>query len=475
MSERLPYGELPEERLTDLPLPDEDLAWEDMRRRLEEDDDDKPVIVWWRRGCMLWGLLLLGLMATGWWFFYHDNKKPVTDKKETSTEKEIVSTIPNRNSPDEEKNVMPPVDRKPQVDSIPIKGNLVDSVTNHDKPQKPAIDMTIRTTPVTNDITPVKKKKIVTQKKTRDDKIKSPDKQNRPIGSKPGKPAQTPAIDETNLTAADNTSKDNNRVKSSDTVSLPVSDRKDSLPQKAPVDTIARANTDSTVQQTKKQKQKQDHPKFFSAGIAAQIQVNNVTSLPENNFYNSLGRESSWRDYLPSIYGRWNKLNRWFIQLEFRYGAPQRTKEIVYKKEIIQRPGGNQIFDTRLGKTYYHQLPLTFHYNLIPGLTIGSGISLNKFNSAISYREERTQSPGGDSLLSVQRFTATKDSAFANTYFQGILETQYQWKRLSLGARYSFGLQPYVKFTLPGGPQQKETSKTIYVFLRYELWRSKMK
>jgi hypothetical protein len=56
-----------------------------------------------------------------------------------------------------------------------------------------------------------------------------------------------------------------------------------------------------------------------------------------------------------------------------------------------------------------------------------------------------------------------------------VFETQYRWKRFSLGARYSFGLQPYIVFTLPGGTQQRERNKSLQVFLRYEIWKSKAK
>ena len=67
MSERLQYEQQLHQQWHDLPLPDENLAWADMKRRLEEKEDDK-ILVWWR-SCLLWGLLLLGLMAAGWWIF----------------------------------------------------------------------------------------------------------------------------------------------------------------------------------------------------------------------------------------------------------------------------------------------------------------------------------------------------------------------------------------------------------------------
>jgi len=52
MNDRLPYEEQLASQWHDLPLPDENMAWADMKRRLEEDDDN-GIIPIWLRGCSL--------------------------------------------------------------------------------------------------------------------------------------------------------------------------------------------------------------------------------------------------------------------------------------------------------------------------------------------------------------------------------------------------------------------------------------
>lgn len=98
MSERLPYEEQLRQQWDDLPLPDENRAWEDMKQRLEEEDDDK-IVFWWRRGCMLWGFLLLGLLGLGWWLL--QPQQWFTDKKEsintTVGSKDVNKQTINRN------------------------------------------------------------------------------------------------------------------------------------------------------------------------------------------------------------------------------------------------------------------------------------------------------------------------------------------------------------------------------------------
>ena len=107
MSERLPYEERLNQQWNDLPMPDVNMAWDDMRRRLEEDDDDR-VIAWWRRGCLPWAIGLLLLVAISWWIF---QPKKWFDKNQTSESTETshntktpgltpdsISNLPNSNN-----------------------------------------------------------------------------------------------------------------------------------------------------------------------------------------------------------------------------------------------------------------------------------------------------------------------------------------------------------------------------------------
>jgi hypothetical protein len=167
------------------------------------------------------------------------------------------------------------------------------------------------------------------------------------------------------------------------------------------------------------------------------------------------------------------------VQGEFRYGAPQYAKNIVYNQQVKLDTVGTNDYTTKssntLKKTYYHQLPVTFNYFVLPDWSVGAGLSWNKFVSAISDREviSTNNATSIDSLVTKGIVKNKKDSSFAKSYFQGVFETQYKWKRFSIGARYAFGLQPYIKFTLITGEQKEDRNSSLQVFLRYQLWKSK--
>lgn len=172
------------------------------------------------------------------------------------------------------------------------------------------------------------------------------------------------------------------------------------------------------------------------------------------------------------------KDKKWFLQSEFRYGAPQYNKEILYfQKKIIDTLTNTTLSTSnRLKKTYYHQLPVSFNYFVLPGFSIGAGFTWNKFNNAVIEQDiTLTNNITMVDSFKVNRILHSKkaDSNFVTSYFQSLFETQYEWKRFSIGARYSFWLQPYIKFQLPGGKKREEKNSTLQIFIRYNLWESK--
>ena len=89
MNDRLPYEEQLASQWNDLPLPDENMAWADMKRRLEENDDN-GIIPIWLRGCGLWSLVAIVLIGIGWWIVRPEkwwNKKAGAEQVTTKVSK----------------------------------------------------------------------------------------------------------------------------------------------------------------------------------------------------------------------------------------------------------------------------------------------------------------------------------------------------------------------------------------------------
>ena len=471
MNERLPYEEQLCQQWNNLPLPDENMAWADMKRWLEE-DDDKPLVPFWLRGCAGWGLLGILLLGLGWWFIRPDkwfNKKQeqiqvnetINDykkiKKDTATYFDDSTGISKVGTVIIEKDSGDLIIDEIPTDGVQIEGGEKGKkklVTDKDKKEETGYSK----------MNGEKKKKI--EKivplviKNKPEKVIKSNNNDKEYGdtSKTITKTKPLIIDSATLIKPVNTE--------------PVGDsakliKKDSLDKKEVV-----ANPVSKENSSKKKSF------TFSAGIALQQQL----PVAGQNFipYNAQGRKGSLRDYIPSVYVRLNREDKWFIQSGFRYGAPQLVKEFFYSSKIdTTNPQKIVTTSTQLKKTFYHQLPVTFNYFVLPNFSLGGGVVWNRFGSAVSTKDiiQRDRFTGIDSTLSAAVIVNSRkaDSNFIKSYFQATIETQYKWKRFSFGANYSFGLQPYIRFSLPGGQTQEQKNKSLQLFIRYELWKSKGK
>lgn len=466
MSERLPYEQQLHQQWNNLPLPDEQVAWDDMARRLEEDDDDKGIFFWWRPGCGVWLLLLL-LPAVGWWIvrpekYFSGRQKQADSAYNVSLHKEN-GTHPEQSGSNGEK-----TDRqRPQGNESndnylseasrrPLPGERISDQRFHNQENEQQVPSQA------NSRKPGAGQTNQQPRRTRAQEQILTDKLNR--ATEGDILVNTANINETTLLLP----------------SLPSTvPAFDATIAKPPVKGPAMPVDSPLAKKADDKDSSQSTSVFFSTGIAFHqlIPVAGQTTTP----YNALGRKGSLGDYIPSVYVRLNKPDKWFVQAAFRYGAPQHVKELTYHQESIPDTGVSPRFVTnssaRLKKTFYHQLPLSFNYYVLPNWSVGTGVVWNKFYAAITDQEtiRHDNFTNGDSVL-FKGIVSIKDDTsgtFAKSFFQGIVETQYQWKRLSIGARYSFGLQPYIRFTLPGLEEKKESNRSLQVFLRLELWRPK--
>lgn len=488
MSERLPYELQLQQQWIDLPLPDENMAWADMRRRLEE-DDDRPVIAWWRRGCAGWIIIGLLLIAIIWWWLRPEQwfiSESSTKQQQTGITEQTTnlntSTNTNTNTPTNTNNT----------------GNTINTTNTNS------------TTPTT---APHNQKAGPTERSITPGSITVSTQQQESNTPSTGKPNKVSSSARSNINSSGGGSARRNQrpttsrrsntdqqlqstvppvidgpVPPFDSTASTIPDSQHPTPGTSPIGSSSIAKIDSVkkdslakppVASTPKTDSSKKNKIFFSAGIAVHQQI--PLAGQKMTPYSASGRKFSLADYLPSVYFRMNKENKWFIQGEFRYGAPQYTKDIEYrnrtKEDTINQVA--YLVNTRstVKKTFYHQLPVTFNYYILPGWSLGAGVAWNKFSSAIVDRQvtgrntvtQRDTTFPGNGIVRVGR-----DSAFSNSYFQAVLETHYQWKRFSFGGRYMFGLQPYLKLDVPGGTREERNS-SLQVFIRYELWRQRKK
>lgn len=461
MNKRLPYEEQLAEQLNHVSLPDENMAWADMKRRLERDDDNR-FIPFWLNGCFLWALFGVIILTLGWWIV---RPEKWFEKKNVKPSATIAITQPKEKEQDDLLQ-----NKKANPDSsvfFETSSQQNETAQNNNKEAVHRIGRKRSSTTSLEENT--MKENSLKIKRKRTEQFRYSDKISKNKNSIVG----TNKSDDN----SDDSISPSHQIFTTDSTNIIAGQSIDTT--KA---AIGKNKNDSMARKQLAKKDKSDSSKSPAISFAAGLSLFQQLPIGGKNFvpYDREGRKGTLADYIPSIFIRMYQKNNWFIQSEFRYGAPQYTKEFVYQQRADSVLNGFITQSTSLKKTYYHQLPLTFNYFVSKNLSVGTGIMWNKFVSAISSQDivKHNNITGTDSIISKRTIVISKNDSgnfFVRSWFQALFQAEYKWNRFSLGARYAIGLDPYIKFELhPGRPQQEKNS-AIDIFIRYELWRSKKK
>jgi hypothetical protein len=495
MKERLPYEESIKEQLNSLPIPDEDQSWQKMELLLDKDDDRRRIIPPIFTGCLGWGLLLLiGLFA--FWFFVHPEKwfaskqeainKSSTSDTTSQVQKEVpVKTDETMNpaavpggSPAEEKLYKNPGDSN---DVVKDKSTGNTRTKMEPRKDKPIVSTASKQKKLSGSVKQRQKKDIGTKKTSTSNTALRNRNENKPVierkqGEYPGNDLpDSIRVKRTSVKRPDTAIAFETRsIINTDTSVVIKKVERDSVRQNSPADS---ANKKDSIQKKIPEKKKF----YFSAGIGLQQQI--PVAGQKSNPYNIYGRKGSLGDYIPFLYVRLHRQEKWFIDGGFRYGAPQSVKEVSYNTnssiQIDSLQGQVTVTTTTstssLKKTFYHQVPFSFNYMIRPNLSLGAGLVYSRFYGAVSEEEVRIKRNQVDSLASkkIVQVPSNTDSFFTKSQIQLILQTEYHWKRFGLGLRYTKGLQPFLRYISSNGQQKEERNQSLQVYLRFRIWKGK--
>lgn len=493
MNELLRYEEVIKEQLSDLALPGENFAWAEMKKLLDEDEERRPILLPWRPGCGPVVLLLVLLTGLAWYFLHNgkwftNHSEEISKTAQTIQQDSIKRQKDHPSATYDSTNTLSTNDTTAIVD-LPVEkspsGRNDNLINRTDTLFNPYETVKNRKTPSNRNQENLRKKEMREKELSRNDQKKNTAQLRRRPGIASGKPSATGGRDTNKNNDAETNAKPQGNlvsqpaIPSADTpikplTHQPVDTFTDSLPVKKSVAVSKRDSTEKKDSAKTIPEKLSNYSWGAGLGLNQQIPFDGQKAVP----YNSLGRKASLADYIPSAYFRFYKDNKWFVQAELRYGAPQYTKNITYSTE--KNPTGNLETNLTLKKTYYHQLPVGFNYYVLPGLSVGSGLVWNKFSSAVSEQKVQRTSIAGqpDSVVSrsIVKTRSSANKVFSKSFLQWMGEFQYTYKKkYTLGARYAMGLQPYIKFQLPNEPLKEEKNSSLQVFFKYEFWNKKKK
>lgn len=471
----------------DFPLPDPNKAWQKMEAMLDEDERRRRPLPWWAWRTAS-GVLFLVALAFGGWLWLRSGTKEenkttaaVAAKQtpQTTTSSKDATTVGTERTPtiNERKASQRPSSSPDENNLANLKtstANLPAAVQKSGEPQ------TTVALPLKEGHSPLRQrhKKAPAQgaiassalpTKPAAQKVKPNDAARTKYNGDGIDAAQTEAVKTKDASADVNTA----AIKKKDSLPLVVVTENNSANKKDSVKTLPATPAAETIE--KKAAPKKKPLVVWSAGIGLQQAI--ALQRQSSTASDSLGRKRPFFDYYPSVYVKVQR-GKWAAQVEFQYGVPQPVAALPFNQKTTYDAGAMTTTVERytVQRLYYHQLPVSLSYFVLPQWSVGAGGVYNIFSGAVTQREVISKyAVTGAEVLS-KNAAAIKgytDSFFYKTTAGVLLQTDYQWKRFSLGLRYAQNLQPFIKYTSPDGNVMDKKSNSLQAVLRFRLWASR--
>lgn len=472
MNKKLPFENAFERQMNNLPAPNEDKSWQKMKQLLDDEERRSPLA--FLKSGKVGGVLVLLLIISAVFIFNSINsskeKHIVTSGNNAAVQQKSLTTHPAE--------VLTKMQPVKQAASHALQKAISDQ---HDKSSQPEqVAVTKKTTSqqkinrnadVQSTISEVKKvfkakrkqinlpvNKQILVKKTKAAGIKDAVTLTKNNLISNGK--ALPVFQKNNL-PVNKTSITKPGLK--DKV---IAEQKDSLFYKK--NTAAKEDTGGQKLVLRRLKKY-----FVSAGIGVQQQI---PVAGQQIIHFGYKGNNNLSDYIPSIWLKLEREKKWFLQGEFIYGAPRLLKKFAYSRNTQNDSSGTVTTTTlRLKKTFYNEIPLSFNYYLHPNLSAGIGVAYSWFHGAIAEKEINTHNPLIPTSSPVQQIIPINgytDSFLYRSHTYLTLQTDYRWRRLSLGLRYTKDVQPYIKYTFPDGGVSDQKNSSLQFMLRFRLWKS---
>jgi hypothetical protein len=481
-----------DEQWDDMPLPNQEEAWQKMKLLLDKEDEQRRFLPpwFWRYGLL--ALLLLGAATGGYFLLVQTKKQPSASgvKKETvQQQRREEATV--QNGSDREKNLLQrhadaaqngsksstetaakkSAVKKEKV-AISVEKKEVSTNKTLDKQTVSSIGMkasTARHVPVFLNEKQLSRQKQLPNKKQKTGRTNLPENNagaekemetGKTIGGQqPVVAPVTKAMQKTRDSLGSTPAKANN-----DSINT-----KDSVSTKDSTKPIAAPPFVSN--DVKKEKGKKKNRILLSAGIGLQQAI--ALNGQRSSSYNLEGKRAGLSDYLPSVYLRLQR-EKWFLQGEFHYNVPQPVEPFSFS-QITSYHAANATVSmdrTTIQKLYYHQLPFSLNYFLLRNLSVGAGGTYNLLSGAVTKEETQSKNvtTGGETISTrIVPVKGYKDSFLYKSTAGILLQTDYHWKRISIGLRYTSNLQPFIKYTKPDGTVWEEKSQMLQAVLRFRI------
>jgi hypothetical protein len=196
--------------------------------------------------------------------------------------------------------------------------------------------------------------------------------------------------------------------------------------------------------------------------------------------YNINAKPNTVSDFLPVPHLQYHLNNKVYLQTELQIANPQFIQPVLLFQNRTVYPSTNTVHSSSVyaKKLYYFNVPVGIHYSPFEHFYLGTGLQFSSLLSGVAMQEETSSVIGsGTTNMLAQEYTKFKNDSISNmmdnSEFRLMLDANYYWKQFTVGLRYNQAFSNYISFKLnPTTPYFQDKNKSLQFYLRYNLWET---
>jgi cytoskeletal protein RodZ len=222
-----------------------------------------------------------------------------------------------------------------------------------------------------------------------------------------------------------------------------------------------------------------DHELTFAAGLSLPQSV--AIAGQQSPAYGVNAKPGKLSDYLPVPFFQYHLNNRFFLQTELQFQAPQFTDRLLISQSQHPIAPTNGLLERNVyvEKLYYFHIPFNVYFSPARNFYLGSGLQFSSLLSGVATYQDNRYSNGTleNSSSRVQGFKDdTVAAKLTPSEWRYQLEANYYLKRFTFGARYNQAFSQFVNLQpSPTLPFTQGRNQSFLFYLRYNIWEERKK
>ncbi len=219
-----------------------------------------------------------------------------------------------------------------------------------------------------------------------------------------------------------------------------------------------------------------DRELTFAAGLALPQSV--AVGSQQSPAYGVNAKSGRLGDYLPVPFFQYHLNSKLFLQTELHFQSPQFTNRLLMSYSMTAQTNVQEK-SVYLEKLYYFNIPFNLYFSPAKNLYIGSGLQYSSLLSGVASFNERT-STGGTTISSISKVQRFKDDSLASklspSEWRYQFDASYYLKRFTIGLRYNEAMKDFVNLRVATPlPATQARNKSFLLYLRFNIWEERKK